>query len=104
MATGNATPDHEEAGCAVTEHGEVRHAEEDNDISEQERSELLNKSSTTATDAIDTSTAASSMSASTMASSSTGASTTLAPLRPKKERRCSITEPWRSLTGALLEK
>lgn len=41
-ATGHATPDHGEAGHAAAEHGEVEHVAEDNDISEQERSELLN--------------------------------------------------------------
>lgn len=40
-ATGHATPDHREAGHAAAKHGEVGHAAEDNDISEQERSELL---------------------------------------------------------------
>lgn len=40
-ATGHATPGHEEAGNAAAEHGEVGHAAEDDDISEQERLELL---------------------------------------------------------------
>lgn len=41
-ATGHATPGHGEAGHAAAEHGGWGHTAEDNDISEQERSELLN--------------------------------------------------------------
>lgn len=41
-AIGHAAPNHRVAGHAAADYLEVRHVVEDNDICEQERSELLN--------------------------------------------------------------